>query len=74
MCAHFELADAEGKPALHFVVHLPINGRNAKRQPFAKIYNVATGILDRDGRVHDTTLPAILPKRRAKAKSKTSQS
>ncbi len=52
-----ELSDRENQPAVHFVVHLPVEDINT-RPKYAKIHNIATGIIDEDGNITDTTLLA----------------
>lgn len=55
--ASVDLPDREGNPAVHLIVHLPINDEADQRREFAVIHNVFSGRLYDDGTLEDQTLP-----------------
>jgi hypothetical protein len=56
--AHFELADRRGRPALHLIVHLPVNELE-DASSFTEAHTVATAKISKNGDVHDTTPEAL---------------
>ncbi len=59
--ASFEFTKPDGEPVVHLIVHLPV--RNPGERPtFLQIHTGATAIVRKDGKIYETTLPA-LPKR-----------
>jgi hypothetical protein len=55
--ASVELSDREGNPAVHLIVHLPIDEEIDQRPEYAVIHNAFSGRLYDDGTVEDRTLP-----------------
>lgn len=51
--AHFELDDELGQPAIHLIVHLPIN-KIEDKQSFNKSYNIAKATIMSDGTVSES--------------------
>ena len=59
--ADFELKDQDGKPSIHLVLHEPVEKKHT-HQKFAKIHNIATAYISKDGtQVEEVTLSPHKP-------------